>query len=99
MAVMPGVCTLRKICRRPYQKPILGARMSPRLPALLAVCTLPVLLYPGFAAGAVGGAMCSQPTYSSAPAQPPQPEDHESQKMQLDEKIFVEADSANMTRD
>ena len=73
--------------------------MSLRLPALLAVCTLPALLYPGFAAGAVEGGMCSQPTYSSVPAQPPKPEDHESQKLQLDQKIFVEADSANMTRD
>ncbi|MDB5972412.1 MAG: lptD [Hydrocarboniphaga sp.] len=68
--------------------------------ALLAACTLPALLYSGLAAAAVEGGACSQPTFTAAPAvSPPKPDDKESQTLQLDEKVFVDADSATMTRD
>lgn len=73
--------------------------MNLRLPALLAACTLPALIFPGLAAGAAEGGMCTQPTYSTVPVQKPLADGGGAPQLELDQKVFVEADSANMTKD
>lgn len=75
--------------------------MTHRSSALLAALALPVLLYSGLATAALGaGGVCAQPTFNTVPAtQTLANGKEEPQKLQLDRKVFVDADSATMTKD
>jgi LPS-assembly protein len=75
--------------------------MTQRSSALLAALALPALLYSGLTAAALGeGGVCAQPTFSAVPAaQTLANGKEEPQKLQLDRKVFVDADSATMTKD
>lgn len=75
--------------------------MTLRSPALLAAVALPALLYSGFsAAAAAEGGVCAQPSFTTVPAAQKQADgSEEPEKLQLDQKIFVDADSATMTKD
>jgi LPS-assembly protein len=70
-------------------------------PALLAALALPALLYSGLAAALpVEGGVCTQPSFNALPIQPSAGKDNKlSEKQQLDDKVFVDADSATMTQD
>ncbi|WP_428309789.1 LPS-assembly protein LptD [Hydrocarboniphaga sp.] len=75
--------------------------MTHRSYALLAALALPSLLYSGLTAAAIGqGGVCAQPTFNTVPAtQTLANGKEEPQKLQLDRKVFVDADSATMTKD
>lgn len=66
------------------------------LPAAGLLC---LLLRPGLAAGAADGGMCTQPRYSTTPLTAVVESADSGEERELDQKIFVEADSASMTRE